>query len=68
MEATTSAQPEKPEGNGGRVNLELYVIAGKGTPKLIGFTRFSRFAKGGRWVAGTPVTIHATQGPAKAGC
>jgi len=54
--------------NGGRVNVELYVIAGKDTPKLIGFTSVSRFAKGGRWVAGTPVTIHATRGPARVGC
>jgi hypothetical protein len=54
--------------NGGPVNVELYVVAGKDTPKLIGFTSVSRFAKGGRWVAGTPVTIHATRGPARAGC
>lgn len=54
--------------NGGWLNADLYAIAGKDTPKLIGFMAFSRLAKGGRWVAGTPVTIHATHGPAKAGC
>jgi hypothetical protein len=46
----------------GRVNVELYVIAGKNAPKLIGFTRFSRAAKRGpRWVEGAPVTIHASK-------
>ncbi len=54
--------------NGGWLNADLYAIAGKDTPKLIGFMAFSRLAKGGRWVAGAPVTIHATHGPAKAGC
>jgi hypothetical protein len=54
--------------NGGRVNVELYVIAGKDAPKLIGFTRFSRAAKGGRWVEGAPVTIHASKGATASRC
>jgi hypothetical protein len=53
---------------GGRVNVELYVIAGKDAPKLIRFTRFSRAAKGGRWVEGAPVTIHASKGSIASGC
>ena len=47
--------------------MELYAIAGKDTPKLIGFARFARIAKGGRWVEGDPVTVHASNGP-KARC
>jgi hypothetical protein len=54
--------------NGGRVNVELYAIAGKDAPKLIGFARFSRIAKGGRWVEGAPVTIQASRGSSKARC
>jgi hypothetical protein len=55
-------------GNGGRVSVGLYTIAGKDDPKLIGFTRFSRTAKGGRWVEGAPVTIHASRGSSKSRC
>jgi hypothetical protein len=47
--------------NGGRVRVELYAVAGRDAPKLIGFTRFSRTAKGGRWVEGAPVTIQASR-------
>lgn len=54
--------------NGGRVSVELYTIAGKDAPKLIGFTRFSRTAKGGRWVEGAPVTIQASRGSSKSRC
>lgn len=54
--------------NGGQVNVELYVIAGKNAPKLIGFTSFSRAAKGGRWLEGAPVTIHATKGSTSTRC
>jgi len=54
--------------NGGWVNLDLYAIAGKDAPKLVGFTAFSRTAKGGRWVEGEPVTIHASKGSAQPRC
>ena len=54
--------------SGGRLSLELYAIAGKDSPRLIGFARFSRIAKGGRWVEGAPVTVHAGQGSATARC
>jgi hypothetical protein len=54
--------------NGSRVNVELYAIAGKDAPKLIGFARFSRIAKGGRWVEGAPVTIRASRGSSKSRC
>jgi hypothetical protein len=54
--------------NGGSVNVELYAIAGKDAPKLIGFARFSRTAKGGRWVEGAPVTIQASRGTSKTRC
>ncbi len=47
---------------GGWVNLDLYAIAGKDRPRAIGFTAFSRTAKGGRWVESAPVTIHASEG------
>lgn len=53
--------------SGGPLRMELYAIAGKDTPKLIGFARFARIAKGGRWVEGDPVTVHASNGP-KARC
>ena len=52
----------------GPLNIEVYAIADKGgVPKLIGFAGFSRTVKGGRWVEGPPVTIHAQNGP-KASC
>ena len=48
----------------GPLKIELAAIANKdGVPKLIGFSAFSRIAKGGRWVEGPPVTIHASNGP-----
>ncbi len=48
----------------GPLNVELAAIASKdGATKLIGFTVFTRAAKGGRWLQGTPVTIHASNGP-----
>jgi hypothetical protein len=55
-------------GNGGSVDVELYAIAGKDAPKLIGFARSSRTAKGGRWIEGAPVTILASKGSAKPRC
>ncbi len=54
--------------NGGQVKVELYVIAGRDAPKLIGFTSFSRAAKAGRWLEGAPVTIHASKGPTTTPC
>ena len=48
----------------GPLKVEVAAIANKdGVPKLIGFAGFSRIAKGGRWLQGTPVTIHASNGP-----
>ena len=48
----------------GPLKIEVAAIANKdGVPKLIGFAGFSRIAKGGRWLQGTPVTIHASNGP-----
>jgi hypothetical protein len=54
--------------NGGSVNVELYAIAGKAAPRLIGFARFSRIAKGGRWVEGALVTIQTSKGPSTSPC
>ena len=54
--------------NGGRVNVELYAVAGKNAPKLIGFARFSRTAKAGLWLEGAPVTIHASKGSMPSRC
>ena len=52
----------------GPLNINVNAIANKdGVPKLIGFANFSRMVKGGRWLEGPPVTIHASNGP-KARC
>jgi hypothetical protein len=48
----------------GPLGIQLAAIANKdGVPKLIGFAHVSRIAKGGRWLDGPPVTIHASNGP-----
>jgi hypothetical protein len=70
---TLTADPRKspfrePLAANGQVDVELYVIAGKDTPKLIGFTRFSRAAKGGQWLESEPVTIHTANGSAPSRC
>jgi hypothetical protein len=47
----------------GPVKVEVAAIANEdGVPKLTGFAAFSRIAKGGRWVEGPPLTIHASNG------
>jgi hypothetical protein len=71
---TLSTDPRKSpfrealEVDGGRVDVELYVIAGKHAPKLIGFTKISRTAKGGHWLPRDPVTIHASRGSTTPRC
>jgi hypothetical protein len=52
----------------GSLNFDVYAIAGKGAPQLVGFVSFSRSAQNGRWVGGTPLTIHASKGSSRGRC
>jgi len=53
----------------GQLNIHVNAIANKeGVPKLIGFARFSRMVKGGRWVEAAPVTIQTSAGSAAPRC
>ena len=36
------------------LNFDVYALAGKDTPRLVGFSAYSRFVKSGRWWDGEP--------------